>query len=537
MNTVTNNQSTPQNSPPAKNGYLYIAVFTSGMVTLAVELSASRLLGNVFGTSNIVWANVIGLILLYLTIGYFVGGRWADRSPYRLTMYQILIWGAFLSALIPMISRPVVQAAASAVVDADAALAIGSFISILILFSIPITLLGCVSPFAIRLAIQDPLQVGKISGQIYAIGTLGSLVGTFLPVLFIIPELGTFRTFLLFAGILYIVGLIGLMREGGRILYWLWMPVIIALLSLWALNGPLRSPLANATLLYDDESAYNYIQVQEDTNGYRYLYLNEGQGVHSIWHPTDYIYGGTWDYFLTAPYFNAPPHVPGDVDSLLVIGLATGTIPRQYIEVYGDIPMDGVEIDPEIINAGARYFDMNTTMMPNLTVHAEDGRYVLRHLDRLYSVIAIDAYRPPYIPWHLTTVEFFEEIRDHLSSDGVVAINVGRTATDRRLVDAMTTTMSYVFPTIHAIDVPNSFNTILYATVQSTDSANLQLNLDAMDVDAHPILAEVMGTSIPALVPIQRSNTVFTDDRAPVETLVDSLVINFLLSGNTDQLR
>ena len=538
MNEVINSQLTPKVSTPVKNGYLYLAVFTSGMVTLAVELSASRLLGNVFGTSNIVWANVIGLILLYLTIGYFIGGRWADRSPYRLTMYQILIWGAFLSALIPLISRPVVQAAASAVVDAEAALAIGSFLSILILFSIPITLLGCVSPFAIRLAIQDPLQAGKISGEIYAIGTLGSLVGTFLPVLFIIPELGTFRTFILFSGILYVVGLIGLWQEEGvKAARWLWMPVIIGLLSIWALNGPLRSPLDNATLLYEDESAYNYIQVQEDNDGYRNLYLNEGQGVHSIWHPTDYIYGGTWDYFLAAPYFNVPPHLPNDVDSLLVIGLATGTIPRQYIAVYGNIPMDGVEIDPDIIDAGARYFDMNMTMMPSLTVHAEDGRYVLRHLERQYSVIAIDAYRPPYIPWHLTTVEFFEEIREHLLPDGVVAINVGRTSTDRRLVDAMTTTMRYVFPTIHAIDVPNSFNTILYATMQSTDSDNLQQNFNLLDAADYPILAEVMQTSIPALVPIQQSNTVFTDDRAPVETLVDSLVINFLLSGNTDQLR
>lgn len=538
MDTANDGEFTHTGSPKSKIGYLYLAVFISGMVTLAVELSASRLLGNVFGTSNIVWANVIGLILLYLTIGYFIGGRWADRSPFRKTLYQILIWGAFLSALIPLVSRPVVQAAASAVVDAQAALAIGSFVSILVLFSIPITLLGCVSPFAIRLAISDPMQAGKISGQIYAISTLGSLVGTFLPVLFIIPELGTFRTFILFSAILYVVGLIGLVQEQGmRALRWLWMPVLIGLLSVWALNGPLRSPLANATLLYEDESAYNYIQVQEDSAGYRYLYLNEGQGVHSIWHPTQFIFSGTWDYFLTAPYFNAPPYLPEDVDSVLVIGLATGTIPRQYIEVYGNIPMDGIEIDPDIIDAGARFFDMNTTMMPSLTVHAEDGRYGLSHLDRFYSVVAIDAYRPPYIPWHLTTVEFFQEVRDHLLPDGVVAINVGRTATDRRLVDAMTATLQQVFPTIHAVDVPDSFNTILYATMQPTISSNLQANLDLLNQPAYPILAEVLARSISALVPIHLSDTIFTDDRAPVETLVDSLVINFLLSGNTDQLR
>ena len=113
--------------------FLYLIVFISGMTTLAVELAASRLLGPAFGTGNIVWANVIGLMLLYLTIGYFVGGRWADRSPYRLTLYQIIVWGAFLSALIPLVARPVVSAAGQAVSQLDAGLALGSFFAVLIL--------------------------------------------------------------------------------------------------------------------------------------------------------------------------------------------------------------------------------------------------------------------------------------------------------------------------------------------------------------------------------------------------------------------
>ena len=518
--------------------YLYLAVFTGGMVTLAVELSASRLLGSVFGTSNLVWANVIGLILLYLTVGYFIGGRWADRSPYLHTFYSILVWGAFLCSLIPLVARPVLRVAAQAVIGAEAALAIGSFISVLVLFSVPITLLGCVSPFAIRLAITNPNDAGRISGQIYAISTLGSIVGTFVPTLFLIPELGTFRTFLLFSAILYVVGLYGLWNvQGVRTLRWLWMPVVITFLTVLALSGPLRTPLANATLLYERESGYNYIQVQEDQNGYRYLYLNEGQGVHSIWHPEHYLFDGTWDIFLAAPYFNTPPFAPDRVDSLMVIGLAAGTIPRQYIRVYGDIPMDGLEIDPGVIRAGERYFDMNQTQMPSLRVYAEDGRYGLNRLDERYSVIAIDAYRPPYIPWHLTTVEFFEEVREHLLPDGVVAINVGRTTTDRRLVDAMARTLLEVFPSVHAIDVPRSFNTILVATHQPSQVDNLAANLALLPDDADPLLREVLSRSVNALVPVRPSELIFTDDRAPVETLVDSLVLNFLLSGDLDEIR
>lgn len=522
----------------SSNRYLYLAVFTSGMTTLAVEMTASRLLGSVFGTSNLVWANVIGLMLLYLTVGYFLGGKWADRSPKQTTLYGILLWGAFLSAVIPLIARPVLTAAATAVAGAEAGLAIGSFISVLILFAIPITLLGTVSPFAIRLTVSDVATAGKLSGRIYAISTLGSLVGTFLPVVLIIPELGTTGTFLLFSAVLFIVAWIGMWRSAGRrALFFLLMPIAVALLAIFSPASALRPAFAGATLLYEDESAYNYIQVQEDSAGNRYLYLNEGQGIHSQWHPTQYAYQRTWDFFLSAPYFNPPPYTPDEVDSLLLIGLAAGTIARQYLHVYGEIPIDGVEIDPAIISAAETYFEMNAEAMPSLRVYAEDGRYILNQLDRQYAVIGIDAYRPPYIPWHLTTVEFFREVRARLTSDGVVAINVGRTRTDRRLVDAMAATLGEVFPSVHSMDVPLSFNTILVATVLPTNTENLVQNAGLLPAEAHPMLRDTLGLSVASLVPTVPSDLVFTDDRAPVETLVDSLVINFLLEGGAEQIR
>ncbi|MBL8155172.1 MAG: fused MFS/spermidine synthase [Anaerolineae bacterium] len=522
--------------------YLYFTVFTSGMVTLAVELSASRLLGSVFGTSNIVWANVIGLILLYLAAGYFIGGRWADRSPHYATLFRILLWSAFLSALIPLAARPVLVGAATAVASAEAAVALGSFASVLVLFAIPVTLLGCVSPFAIRLAVgsvNDINQAGKVSGRIYAISTLGSLMGTFLPVLFLIPELGTIRTFLLFAGILYIVAWIGLYRDQGRLpLRWLWMPLVIGVVAALVLNGPLRPPLPGAILLYEKESAYNYIQVQQDQAGNRYLYLNEGQGIHSQWSPDTFGDNHrTWSFFLTAPYYNTPTVPPDRVQSLAIVGLAAGTIARQYTAVYGtDLPIDGIEIDADIVAAGEQFFEMNAAFMPSLRVHVADGRFMLSRLPGQYSIIALDAYRPPYIPWHLTTVEFFQEVREQLTEDGAAAINVGRTPTDRRLVDALTATLLQVFPSVHAMDVPLSFNTILVATVQPTSGENLAQNLALLPADANALLRDALTWGIAQQVPNNPSDLIFTDERAPVETLVDSLVVNFLLSGQTEQI-
>ncbi|HEY5119045.1 MAG TPA: fused MFS/spermidine synthase, partial [Anaerolineales bacterium] len=124
--------------------FLQLAVFVSGMTALAVELAASRLLGNVFGTSNLVWANIIGLILVYLTAGYFIGGRWADRNPNPTVFYRIMAWAALSTAVVPVISHPVLLAAASAVEKLNASVVIGSFGAVLILFSLPVTLMGCV---------------------------------------------------------------------------------------------------------------------------------------------------------------------------------------------------------------------------------------------------------------------------------------------------------------------------------------------------------------------------------------------------------
>ncbi|MCB9459886.1 MAG: fused MFS/spermidine synthase [Anaerolineaceae bacterium] len=523
----------------SNRSYLYVVVFFSGLTTLAVELSASRLLGAVFGTSNLVWANIIGLMLLYLTVGYFVGGRLADRYPHRKTLYTILLWAAFLCALIPLIARPILYAAAEAFASFEAALTLGSFAAVIFLFAIPVTMMGMTSPFAIRLATTNVENSGRISGQIYALSTVGSLLGTFLPTLVLFDRVGTALTFLIVAGVLFLVTWIGLWQVIGlrRASKFLWMPIVIAVLAVVTLNGPVRPAPSGEEILFEAESSYNYIQVTEDEAGYRYLYLNEGQGIHSQWHPTQILYGRTWDYFLIAPYFNTD-FQPEDMQSILVIGLATGTIARQYAAVYGnDLKIDGVEIDPEIIEAGERYFDMNRDAMPGLTSYAQDGRYVLNQLDGPYTVIGVDAYRPPYIPWHLTTIEFFQEIYDKLADNGVLVINVGRTNTDRRLVDALSNTLSYVFADIHAMDVPSSFNTILVATRQPTASMTLIENAQRIDPDAYPLLSQAVGLASQSLVPVNRNDIVFTDDKAPVESLVDSIVLNFLLGGGVEDLR
>ena len=511
---------------------LLAAVFIAGMTTLGVEMSAARLLGSVFGTSNIVWANIIGLILIYLTAGYFLGGRWADSHPFHKTFYQILAWAAFASGMMPVVAKPVLLLAARAVEQFDTAVMVGSFLAILILFSVPITLLGCVSPFAIRLSIDNPEHAGRTSGRIYAISTLGSILGTFLPVLVLIPAIGTSKTFIVFSLSLMVIAFMGLFQsKPSAALRYLWMPIFLLLLSWLTLKGPIKDTEGQ---IFETESSYNYIQVVE-REGIRYLFLNEGQGIHSVFQPGQAITRGTWDYFISAPFFNEGPVEISEVERLGLVGLAAGTIAKQYTFIFGEIPIDGWEIDPEIIEVGRQFFDMTES---NLNAIASDGRYGLQHSQHEYSVIGVDAYRLPYIPWHLTTKEFFQEIYNHLTSDGVVAINVGRTFDDRRLIEAMSGTLQSVFPSVHLVDVPNTFNSILYATVQPTSYENLFENYAYhKEKGADPVLLDVLENTILHLQPIPDSEIVFTDDRAPIEQLTDSIAIRFILQGSVDILR
>ncbi|MFZ2096140.1 MAG: fused MFS/spermidine synthase [Anaerolineales bacterium] len=513
--------------------YLYFTVFCSGMTSLAIEFSASRLLGNTFGTSNLVWASIIGLILIYLTIGYFLGGRWADRSPKFQTMYTILAWGGFTAGLVPFVARPVLRMAADAFDQLQVGILFGSFTAVLILFILPVTLLGTISPFAIRLAIVDSRQAGRISGQIYAISTLGSFIGTFLPVLVLIPLVGTTFTFLFFSLFLTIIALIGIYQAKGwkAALIWVWMPIVLCVLAvLWG-HGAIKKTTGE---IYEQESAYNYIQVIE-IDGYRYLRLNEGQGIHSEWHATDLNYGGPWQEFLVAPFFNQPPYSLNQVDNLTIIGLAAGTVARQATAVFGNIPIDGFEIDPAIIEVGRKYFGMT---MPNLDAVAEDGRIGLERSDRSYSIIAVDAYRPPYIPPHLTTQEFFQLAKDHLTDDGVLVVNVGRSPTDRTLVDQIASTIETLFPSVFVVDVPGSFNSMIYATRLPTQFANLQANLDLLKTQ--PGISDLLLDSIQVAIDNVQStppvSVVYTDDWSPIEWVTNNMVLNYVLFGDLQQI-
>jgi predicted membrane-bound spermidine synthase len=507
-----------------KKTYLYVTAFAGGLVSLAVELAASSLLRPHFGTANLVWATIIGLVMLYLTAGYFLGGRWADRVPWPTALYQIVAWAGFLVGVVPFTAYPVLQLAAPGFANFDFAMLGGSFVAVLILFSAPVTLMGCISPFVIRLAMKDVESAGQTAGRVYAISTAGSFLGAFLPDLLLVPAIGTRNTFVLLSLFLLAIALIGLARsKPRRLLLYLWMPVVIVLLALLLRGQPVKAAVG---AIYETESAYNYIQVVEQEDGCRQLLLNEGQAIHSVYCPDQLRTPGPWDYFLVAPYFNPPPYTPDRVERMALIGLAGGTMARQYTAVYGPLPIDGVEIDPEIVRVGREYFAMNQS---NLNVIVADGRTYLARSEHRYTIVGVDAYRLPYIPPHLTTVEFFRQVREHLTADGVVAINVGHTPEDYRLVEAMAATLLQVFPSVHVIDVPRSFNAIVVATVQPSEPGNLLANLPGLEDD--DFLFPTVQQAAANLRSTRPGDVIFTDDRAAIELMTNALLFDFVLKG------
>ncbi|PKN94948.1 MAG: spermine synthase [Chloroflexi bacterium HGW-Chloroflexi-6] len=512
---------------------LYLTVFLSGMSALAAEFGASRLLQMRFSSITLVWAVIIGLILVYFAVGYALGGRLADRSPQPKTFFSVIAWGGLTLSIVPLVAQPMLRYASLASDALNFGVMAAAFLATLVLFSVPVTLLAMTSPFALRLLLEDPQRAGNISGNVSALSTAGSVLGAFLPTLLLFDLIGAARSILVFGLLMLALGAFGLFRAGATrrsALFGLSLLFFVGMFVFGDFHGK-----DTPGQVYETESAYNYIEVLENGQS-RYLRLNDGQGVHSEYHPTELFYGGPWEQFLVAPFFNAAPHRPEQVERIAIVGLAAGTSARQATAIFGPIPIDGYEIDPKIVQVGQDYFEMT---MPNLNIHVADGRWGLEHSPHQYSLIIVDAYRPPYIPPNLTTREFFGIVYDRLAPDGVLAINIGRTANDRRLINDLAATIGEHFPSIYVMDIPYTFNSILYATKAETSAENLFANYNLLSADAasHPLLVTATAVTVSNLRDTPSGGRIYTDDLAPVESITNDMILRFIISGGAESLQ
>ena len=499
--------------------FLLALVFVSGMASLGVEFGAARLLAPYFGTSLYVWGVLIGLVLIYLSAGYVIGGRLADRRPDDGLLYQLTAWAGLWIGIIPLVSYPILLASQQGFKDLSVGLVAGTLFAVVLMFAVPVILLGCVSPFAIRLLLKDVETGGNTAGRVYALSTAGSILGTFLPVFWFIPTYGTRPTLEGFGLVLVVISVLGLWPR--RRLYASF--AVLVLLAWIALPAGIKPP-AVGTLLTEKDSAYNYIQVVQDGTTTE-LILNEGQAIHSVYNSQDNLTHGYWDYLLVADAFHPALSSAPSPRSVAILGLAGGTTARQYRLAYGDsVDITGVEIDPAIVDIGHRYFHLGDAHAHEVI---SDARYWLDTQAGHYDVIVLDAYRQPYIPFHLTTKEFFQQVRDHLRPGGVAAVNVGRTATDYRLVAAIASTMAAVYDDVFLVDDPAFDNTLVYGTTEPTTLDDVRHNLALVSA---PLASTAAETALAEgrLRVSPYHGQVFTDDLAPVEQLIDDIIFSYV---------
>jgi len=472
-----------------------------------VEIAAARLLAPYFGASTIVWANTIGVVLVALSIGYWFGGRFADRHPHLRGLCLLVLAASVLIALVPFAARPFLDFSVDAFETISVGTFAGSLFGVLVLVAVPVTLLGAAAPWAVRLAVEDVDRSGAVVGRLYAISTFGSLLGTMTSALILIPLVGTQRTFILYAFALALVASLGI---GWRFAL---APAALAL----ALAIPVGTIKAADTgeVLYEAETLHQYARVVERPDGTRVLELNEGQAVHSLLRPGTYLTGDYWDGHLVlhAAARDRPPR------RIAILGNAGGTVARAFGHYFPTTAVDAVEIDGELTELGRRYFDLRN---PRMRVFAEDARPWLRRVEGGYDAIMVDAYRQPYIPFYLTTREFFELTAERLAPGGVAIVNVGHPEGGDELERVLGRTMAAAFPRVLRYPIEPT-NTLLVAGGEGLSPQRLAANAGALPAELRPLARRAAA----ALEPRLPGGEVYSDDRAPVEWLIDSSLLEY----------
>ena len=490
------------------NRFLYILVFVVGTASLGAEIAAVRLMAPFFGASTIVWANTIGVVLVALSIGYWLGGRLGDQRPDLRSLCLVVMAAAVLLAVVPFVARPLFDISVDALDEIEAGAFVGSLFGVLFLIAVPVILLGTCSPWAIRLAVPDVEHAGRVAGRLYAISTAGSLLGTLLAALVLIPLVGTQRTFIIFGLAIAVVAAVGL---GWRAVA---LPAAIA--GVIAIPVGTVKATDEGEVIFETESEHQYIRVIDQHDGDRALELNEGQATHSLLPAEGYLTDDVWDGYLVLP-FAALSESP---ERIAILGNAAGTTARAYGHYFPDTIVDGVEIDPELEEVGNRFFDMGSN--PNLTVYNEDARPWLRSSDGGYDVIMVDAYRQPYIPFYLATTEFFELARDRLAPGGVVIVNAGHPEDSDDLEQVLGRTLAEVFPTVLR-DPIEPTNTLLVASEAPVSAQRLEEAARDLPIE----LRSLALVEAARLGPRLEGGAVYHDDRAPVEWLIDRSILGY----------
>lgn len=499
--------------------YLYMTEFFAGMSVMAVELGASRLLAPYFSSSQIVWTIIIGTIMIAMALGNIYGGRSADKNPNPDRLYMRILIAAVWIAAIPLVGKYIILALSGILIltVSNNFLILAAFIACMVIFVYPLFLLGTVTPSLARYTVESIDDSGRTVGTLGAFNTIGSIIGTFLPTFVTIPAVGTSVTFLIFSGILLILGLAYFISGREKKAACITAAVLFMLCTVFGNSDSFAFWEDNLT--YEGESVYNYLQVKE-TDTSVILSTNVLFGVQSITKKDDSLTGMYYDYAMAAPVM-AGLTTKNEAE-ILILGMGTGTYARQCMKYFDGLSIHGVEIDEKITELSEKYFDVPE----NVSVTTYDGRAFLNVDKKKYDVIMVDAYQDITIPFQMSSVEFFTLVKEHLKENGVMVVNMNMHSSEEGNINAyLSDTIASVFGVVYTVDVKGSTNRELFASDNSSMIQLFEGGLEKIEnEELHRLLAQVNDS----LTAYSQGEYMLTDDQAAVELLgmrvIDGLI-------------
>lgn len=492
-----------------KKIYLEITVLISGAVVMIFELVGSRIFAPYLGTSLIIWTSLIGVILGSLSIGYWWGGRMADRNPNNRKLSRLLVIGALLIAYTWFFQSLVLYLFQKYNVD----LRLAGVLAGIVLFSPASIVLGMISPYAIRLKLDNLKDSGETIGSMYAISTVGSIIGTFLAGFYLIPFLGTSNILFVIIIALVVAALIVRSVGGGKIS--LSEKVILALLFSIVSASFVQAAVAprNLKLIDDVDTLYGrffiYEGFDQKSNRPVRALVNDPSGMQSaifIDNDNDLVF----DYLK---YYRLAPHFNPEIKTALMIGGGAYTYPRDFLKRNPDTKIEVVEIDEELLGLAKKYFNFQDDS--RVVIHSQDGRIFLNNNKNKYDCVFLDAFTSRHaIPFQLTTQEAVQKIYDSLNDDGVILANVISTieGDGGKFLRAEVATYKTVFPQVYIFpiqspDDPAHIQNILLVAIK----ADAKPEFSSEDPELNEYLGHLYEKEVVSEVPI------LTDDFAPVD--------------------
>lgn len=484
--------------------HLIAMVFLSGFAVMVVELAGSRLLTPLFGSSVSVWGGLIGVVLTFLTGGYYIGGILSDRRPSPSLLSLSVFTGGLLTLSVPFYSSAILEYAWRAGIDNVT----GAIVASILLLGPPTLLLGAVSPFAVKLSAKGLEDLGSRAGSLYAVSTIGSIAGTFGTIFVLLPMLDVRTTFLGVGMALMALGSIGLKLMHKAML------VAVALLALSPL-GLAAGLIATSAgeKIEARETPYSSLAVVR-TDDLLILYLNglPHSGMR-IDRPSELV-------FTYTKFFELALALKPDSESILFVGGGGFSGPKYFLERFQSVFVDVVEIDPVVIEVAEKYFHVNRSA--RLSIYNEDGRVYLQKTSKKYDAIILDAYAKTYVPYHLLTYEFFSLLREKLKDDGVVVSNLIASLTGDTSTILWSTykTMSSVFPRLYIMKASDNHAQMVQNLILVACASDCILE-EAIEAWPNSDLMKLVRSGLWTMIPNLAEFPVLTDQYAPVESMIN----------------